>query len=189
VIWNQSSGYPVELCETGQDTPGTPLTYADLAIPSDYSGSSAYQRHVYACWSDNPQGKSSGGNNNDDVYRIDDAVCYRLQVHPDVICSLAHYGDFSNGKLLAGAITSSMQFGYPAVQVYITLNPQSTSPTWTPSRKPPTGPHNARVAWSPDGTKVYCGTSSGGAGSYDQSAFSISTDDNMTWNQIGLIDT
>jgi hypothetical protein len=189
VIWNQSSGYPVELCETGQDTPGTPLTYADLAIPSDYSGNSVYQRHVYACWSDNPQGKSSEGNNNDDVYRIDDAVCYRLQVHPDAICSLAHYGDFSNGKLLAGAITSSMQFGYPAVQVYITLNPQSTSPAWTPSRKPPTGPHNARVAWSPDGTKAYCGTSSGGAGGYDQSAFSISTDDDMTWNQIGLIDT
>ncbi|MEJ2740442.1 MAG: hypothetical protein P8105_11580, partial [Dehalococcoidia bacterium] len=181
VIWNGSSGYPVELCETGQDTPGTPLTYADLALPWDYSGSSAANR--------NPPGKSTGGSNSDDVYRIDDTVCYRLQVHPDAICSIAHYGFFSDGKLLAGAVVSKMQYDCPSTQVYLTLNPQSTCPTWLPSRKPPTGPNNAQVAWSPDGSKAYCGTSTAGGSSYDQSAFSISNNDNATWNQIGLIDT
>lgn len=189
VVWNQDSGYPVELCEAGQDTPGTPLTYADLAMPSDYSGTSPYQRHLYACWSDNPQGASSGGNNNDDVYRVDDSICYRLQVRPDAICSLSHHGDFNNGKLLAGAIASTTQYGYPSTQVHITLNPQSAHPTWTSSRKPPSGPGNARVAWSRDGTKAYCGTSSTGGCGYDQSSFSISTDNGMTWNQTGLIDT
>lgn len=189
VIWNGNSGYPVELCETGQDTPGTPLTYADLALPWDYTGTSAHYRHIYACWSDNPPGKSTGGNNNDDVYRIDDTVCYRLQVHPDAICSIAHHGFFSDGKLLAGAIVSKMQNDCPSTQVYLTMNPQSTCPTWTSSRKPPTGPHNAQVAWSPDGSKAYCGTSTAGGSSYDQSAFSITTNDNATWNQIGLIDT
>ena len=189
VIWNGNSSYPVELCETGQDTPGTPLTYADLALPWDYSGTAASHRHIYACWSDNPPGKSTGGNNNDDVYRIDDTVCYRLQVHPDAICSIAHYGFFSDGKLLAGAIVSRMQYNCPSTQVYLTLNPQSTCPTWLPSRKPPTGPHNAQVAWSPDGSKAYCGTSTAGGSSYDQSAFSITINENATWNQIGLIDT
>jgi hypothetical protein len=189
VLWNGNSGYPVELCETGQDTPGTPLTYADLALPWDYSGTSAHNRHIYTCWSDNPPGKSTGGNNNDDVYRIDDAVCYRLQVHPDAICSIAHHGFFSDGKLLAGAIASKMQYDCPSTQVYLTLNPQASCPTWMPSQKPPTGPHNAQVAWSPDGRKAYCGTSTAGGSSYDQSAFSITDNDNATWNQIGLIDT
>jgi hypothetical protein len=189
VTWNGNSGYPVELCETGQDTPGTPLTYADLALPWDYSGTSAHHRHIYACWSDNPPGKSTGGSNNDDVYRIDDTICYRLQVNPDAICSIAHYGFFSDGKLLAGAIVSKMQYDCPSTQVYLTLNPQSTCPTWAPSQKPPTGPHNAQVAWSPDGNKAYCGTSTASGSSYDQSAFSITINDNTTWNQIGLIDT
>jgi hypothetical protein len=189
VIWNGDSGYPVELCESGQDTPGTPLTYADLALPWDYSGTSAHHRHIYACWSDNPPGKSTGGSDNDDVYRIDDTVCYRLQVHPDAICSIAHFGFFSDGKLLAGAIVSKIQYDCPSTQVYLTLDPQSMCPTWAPSRKPPTGPHNAQVAWSPDGNKAYCGTSTAGGNNYDQSAFSITINDNATWNQVGLIDT
>jgi hypothetical protein len=189
IIWNQDAGYPVELCEAGQDTPGTPITYADLAIPFDYAGTSPGRRHIYACWSDNPQGKPSGGNNNDDVYRVDDAICYRLQAHSDAICSIAYFGDYDNGKLLAGAIASTAQYSYSSIQVYITLNPQSAYPTWTPSQKPPSGPGNARVAWSPDGTKAYCGTSGTGGAGYDQSAFSMSTDNDKTWNQTGLIDT
>ena len=44
------------------------------------------------------------------------------------------------------------------------------------------------VAWSPDGRAAYCGTSSAGISSHDQSAFSVSTNDSFTWNQTGLID-
>jgi hypothetical protein len=179
--WNSLAGYPVEICQSGQDTPGTPLTYADLALPADYSGSRASHRHVYACWDD------TGGNPDDDVYRLDDAVCYRLLVH-DIICSLAHYGMFSRGKLLAGAAMASATEISPGPQVYCTFNPQSAYPTWQSSQKPPTGPGQARVAWSPDGKAAYCGTSSASYGSHDQSAFSISRNDGLTWNQTGLID-
>ncbi len=189
MVWNRFSGYPVEICQAGQDTPGTPLTYADLALPSDYSGSRISQRHVYACWSDNPPGVATAGNNNDDVYRLDDVVCYRLQARPDVIGSLAHYGFYSSGKLLAGAMTSAPLPHRRGTQTYFTLNPQSTCPTWQQSQKPPTGTHNAQVAWSPDGRIAYCGTSGGGGAGYDQSAFSISTNNGLTWNQTGLIDT
>jgi hypothetical protein len=185
--WNSFAGYPVEICQSGQDTPGTPLTYADLALPADYSGSRPSHRHVYACWSDNPPGTATAGNPDDDVYRLDDTVCYRLLVR-DIICSLAHYGMFSRGKLLAGAAIASATSISQGPQVYCTFNPQSAYPTWQSSQKPPTGPGQARVAWSPDGKAAYCGTSSAGGGSHDQSAFSISKNDGSTWNQTGLID-
>ncbi len=186
--WNNSAGYPVEISQSGQDTPGTPLTYADIALPSDYIGTSPANRHVYACWSDNPPGVASAGNPNDDVYRIDDTVGYRLLVRPDVTCSLAHYGMFSRGKLLAGAVTASTISLFRGPQVYFTSNPSSPYPTWQNSQKPPTGPAQARVAWSADGRVAYCGTSAPSGGSNDQSAFSVSTNNGFTWNQIGLID-
>ncbi len=186
--WNSFTGYPVEICQSGQDTPGTPLTYADIALPSDYSGTAPSQRHVYACWTDNPPGAAIAGNPNDDVYRLDDTVCYRLLVRNDAICSLAHYGIYSRGKLLAGALLAKPAAFNPGPQVYCTLNPQSAYLTWQSSQKTPTGPGQARVAWSPDGKVAYCGTSSAGGGSHDQSAFSISKNNALTWNQIGLID-
>jgi hypothetical protein len=185
--WNSSAGYPAEIAQSGQDTPGTPLTYADIALPSNYSGASPSQRHVYACWTDNPPGAAIAGNPNDDVYRLDDSVCYRLLVRNDIICSLAHYGMYSRGKLLAGALLAKPAAFNPGPQVYCTLNPQSAYPTWQNSQKTPTGPGQARVAWSSDGKVAYCGTSSAGGG-HDQSAFSISKNNGLTWNQIGLID-
>ncbi|MCJ7514664.1 MAG: hypothetical protein MUO89_01675 [Dehalococcoidia bacterium] len=186
--WNNSAGYPVEISQSGQDTPGTPLTYADIALPSDYIGTPPASRHVYACWSDNPPGVAASGNPNDDVYRMDDTVCYRLLVRTDVICSLAHYGMFSRGKLLAGAVSASTASLFRGPQVYFTSNPSSPYPTWQNSQKPPSGPAQARVAWSADGRVAYCGTSAPAGGSNDQSAFSISTNNSFTWNQIGLID-
>jgi hypothetical protein len=187
-VWNNSAGYPVQISQSGQDTPGTPLTYADIALPADYIGTSPANRHVYACWSDNPPGAASSGNPNDDVYRIDDTVCYRLLIRTDAICSLAHYGMFSRGKLLAGAVTASNTSLFRGPQVHFTSNPSSQYPTWQSSQKPPTGPGQARVAWAADGRAAYCGTSAPGGGSNDQSAFSISTNNGFTWNQIGLID-
>jgi hypothetical protein len=187
-IWNNSSGYPVQISQSGQDTPGTPLTYADIALPADYLGTSPASRHVYACWDDNPPGSASGGNPNDDVYRIDDTVCYSLAVHTNAICSLAHYGMFSRGKLLAGSAAASTVSLFRGPQVYFTSNPNSQYPTWESSQKPPTGPAQARVAWSADGVAAYCGTSAVAGGNNDQSAFSISTNNSFTWNQIGLID-
>ena len=185
--WNGLAGYPVEICEPGADTPGTPLTYASIAIPIDFTSSATGQRNLYVCWTNHLPGDSFTGN--DDVYRLQDNVFYRLRVQPDFICSLAHYGTFERGKLLAGAMkSSSIPQGETGVQVYYARNPQSISPNWQRSQKPPTGMNNAQVAWSPDGDTAYCGTSTIGGASFDQSAFSRSTDNGITWNQIGLID-
>ena len=193
MTWNGNvfPGYPVEICRAGEDTPGSPLTYAALALPSDYLALDIPLRHVYACWSDNPPGTAIAGNPNDDIYRLDDILCNRLYVgggsRESVISSLAYYGTGNEGKLLAGAM-----MGIPGelrIPVYFTFNPQSGFPTWKSSLKPPTGLNEAQVAWSPDGSVAYCGTSTIGGASHDQSAFSRSTDDGLSWNQTGLIDT
>ena len=193
MTWNGNvvPGYPVEICRSGEDTPGSPLTYADLALPSDYFALDGSSRCVYAGWSDNPRGTAVAGNSNDDVYRVDDTRCNRLSVGGGseyVISSLAYYGTCSEGKLLAGAMRGAAS-GVPATPIYFTFNPQSSSPTWKSSVKPPTGPNEAQVAWSPDGSTAYCGTSTIGGASGDQSAFSVSPNDGLSWNQTGLIDT
>ena len=79
--------------------------------------------------------------------------------------------------------------GELSTPVYFTFNPQSRFPAWKSSLKPPTGPNEAQVAWSPDGSVAYCGTSTIGGAIRDQSAFSQSTTDGLGWNQTGLIDT
>ncbi len=186
--WNASPGYPVEVCQSGQDSPGTPLKYADIALPADYSGTSPWHRHIYACWSDNPPSTPDFGNPNDGIYRIDDTVCYRIFTIPDTICSLAHYGIFTRGKLLAGAAWSTQTEIFRGPQTYFSTDPYSSCPTWQKSRKPPTGPAQAKVAWSPDGNVAYCGTSSVSGSHHDQSAFSVSINNGLTWNQTGLID-
>jgi hypothetical protein len=179
---NVAPGYPLEICEAGADTPGSPLISADLALPSDYSGSDIPSWLVYACWSDGPAGSPG-----DDVYRLSDTLCHRLYVSGGIISSIAHHGTTYQGKLLAGARTAIP--GELKTQVYFTSNPQSGTPVWNPSLKPPTGPNEAQVAWSPDGAVAYCGTSTIGGASHDQSAFSVSTNDGLSWDQIGLIDT
>jgi len=184
MTWNNNvaPGYPVEICQAGADTPGSPLISADLALPSDYNGSDISSRQVYACWSD-----GVGGSPGDDVYRLSDTLCSRLYASGGIISSIAYYGTTYQGKLLAGARTAIP--GELKTQVYFTSNPQSGAPVWNPSLKPPTGPNEAQVAWSPDGTVAYCGTSTIGGASHDQSAFSVSTNDGLGWDQIGLIDT
>jgi hypothetical protein len=176
-LWNTSvaAGYPVEICQAGADSPGYPLVSADLSLPSDYSGSGITSRHVYASWSD-----GAGGNPGDDVYRLDDTACYKLNVIGGVISTIAYHGTIYQGKLLVGARTGTP--GQINVPVYFSSNPQSGAPSWQPSLKPPTGQNEAQVAWSPDGATAYCGTSG------NQSALSVSTDDGVSWDQIGLID-
>ena len=190
VTWNSPlfSGYPVAIARAGEDSPGTPLTYAALTLPSDYSGADIRLHRVYIAWSD-----GVGGNTNDDVYRLDDTSVLRLNAGDgfEFVCaSLAYHGTHDEGKLLAGRQASSWALPMPpSVQVRSCLDPQTRSPTWRDSLKPPTGVNEAQVAWSADGKVSYCGTSTIGGAANDESAFSRSVDGGLSWNQTGLIDT
>ncbi len=161
--WNSSTGYPVEIGQTG-----TPLNYADISLPADYNGSTPFSRHVFASWSKNNPGQ--------DIYHIVDYQAYRMNA-PELISSIAFYGSTGHGKLLAGAARCQGGGGCYQVQTYFSANPASNYPAWQPSQKAPTGSRAAMVGWSPDGITAYAGASG------TESAFSHSINNGFTWNQ------
>jgi hypothetical protein len=161
--WNSSTGYPVEIGQAG-----SPLNYADIALPADYSTTNPYARQVFASWSRNITGQ--------DIYRISDYQVYRMGA-PEAMSSIAYYGSIRNGKLLAGAARCQAGGGCYQVQTYFTGNPLSNYPAWQPSQKAPTGSRAAMVGWSPDGITAYAGASG------TESAFSHSKNNGYTWNQ------
>jgi hypothetical protein len=171
---------------------------ADLELPSDFSGQSPNLRRIYV---------SLDATSNAGIYRLDDTVCHLLMPPPSSrISSIAYYGSYSSGKLLAGAVLGDTNSA--ATITWFTNEPVTCSGTcWFQAQKAPTGGGNsgfanARIIWSPDGSRAYCATSSAALssaadwpGAYltgsplDESAFSLSEDNGETWNQLGLIDT
>jgi len=91
------------------------------------------------------------------------------------------------------------------VRVWHTEELDFCCPQWDGACKDPSGPYLALVMYTPDGDKAYATTSGSHDGnSYDlpisypthstgtpldESAFSVSLDDGVSFNQIGLIDT
>jgi len=163
ITWNSWTGYPVEIGQAG-----TPLNHADIALPSDYSGSSPFSRRAFASWNKNNPGR--------DVYQVADYQVYRMNA-PEPVASIAYRGSVSRGKLMAGAARCQGGGGCYQVQTYYSANPTSMYPGWQPSQKAPTGSRDAMVGWSPDGITAYAGT--GGT----ESAFSHSLNNGATWNQ------
>lgn len=200
--WKVTDPPKVEIAELTGDSPGeNEIIVSDLALPLNYSGTRASRRVVYAAYSSNTTV--------DDVYRIEDTEVYRLDVNDGskvAIASIAYYGTYSSGKLLAGEVAAKASSA--SALVYFCSNPEEDDPEWEEPTKPPTGGFtsgraNAQLAWSYNGKVAYCGTSTNCVESaadwadpdnwegqlQDESAFSRSKDYGDAWNQLGLIDT
>jgi len=152
------------------------------------------------------------------VYRLNVPVPIDINDFDDKrISSIAYYGSSTSGKLLVGEDLGSQCSA--TVQSWISLDPLACPGVcWTPSSKPQTGGAgtdcgrdftfgNMQVAWSPDGSRAYGATSSAliedeydwddeddywaGMACFpkDETAFCITRNDNLTWNQLSLIDT
>lgn len=204
---NWTAWAPVEITTSGAGTSpkANQIRTADLKLPFDFLGQLASQRRIFISTND------AGASGNAGVYRIDDNLTYRLMAATGtkMISSISYIGNCSIGKLLAAEVKANASLA--TVEVWFSPNstatcPQSTCVTWQKTIKPPTGGAssgnaNAQVVWSPDGSRAYCGTSSAnldGAGwpngylttvSLDESAFSVTLDNNKSWNQLSLIDT
>jgi len=163
ITWNSWTGYPVEIGQAGG-----PLNHADIALPSDYSGSNPFSRRAFASWNKNNPGR--------DIYQVSDYQVYRMNA-PEAIASIAYHGSISRGKLMAGAVKCQGGGGCYQVQTYYSANPTSMYPVWQPSQKAPTGSRDAVVEWSPNGITAYAGASG------TESAFSHSLNNGATWNQ------
>lgn len=192
---------PVEITTAGAGTSPTAaqILTADLELPFDFSGQAPSLRRCYI--------SIDAPTTNAGIYRFDDTTGYWLMhAAPNKrISSISYYGAYTSGKLLAGEVLGNTNSA--TVMTWLTDAPITCPiPCWYPSLKPPTGSGssgyaNAQVAWSADGGRAYCGTSSanldaaGWPNGYlttvplDESAFSITLDNGNTWNQLGLIDT
>ena len=168
------------------------LNNVDLQLPSDFTGTAASLRRAYISL----DAYGSGGINpdlrpkpkndyaQDGIFRIDDATPYVLMdtsgVSDKSIYTIAYYGTYASGKLLAGE-----RLGYPCtatVPVWFTDSPTTCPiPCWYPALKPPTGAGNPRpgtdnkvscelsaktglgaaiVDWSADGSLAFAATGS-----------------------------
>jgi len=216
IYWDTDyAGYPIEI--KSDIIPGgwDNIIKSCLELPSDFNGDLINQR---ACFASILTGDSTTPSAvvylNTNLSRPD----YKITppVAGIRIASIAYKGSEATGILLAGEANTPPERGM--VNIWQCSNPQTVTPggaTWLPSDlyKSPTGGGrsgraNAILKWGTDSQIAYCGTSSenttsGGTGlspgqwptakkagcSLDESAFSRSTDNGRTWNQIGLIDT
>jgi len=204
-IWN--SWGPVEITTFGPGTSpkANQIDTADLQLPLDFLGQIAGMRRIYVCTND------AGASGNTGIYRADDTLIYQLMAASGnkMFSSIAYHGSYNAGKLLAAETKADPSLA--TVDIWYCSNPEATCPQatcllWQKAVKPPTGGGNtgyanAQVAWSIDGSRAYCGTSSANidiagwpngyktVGTLDESAFSITLDNNISWNQLSLIDT
>ena len=197
------------------DSPTASEIYtADLELPSDFSGQSASLRRVYISTDAAGTGNSVG------IFRLDNSTVYVLMDTTGLIdkriSSIAYYGTYASGKLLAGEVLGSACTA--TVPTWFTDSPTTCPiPCWYPALKPTTGAGiagdcstpstgqgNTQVAWSAiaklafvatgssprtAGTSWYTGFFLAAPINNDESAFGISRNNGETWNQTGLIDT
>lgn len=174
--------YPLEIIEAG-DAAGVSYVRSTLALPSSYSSENPVTRSVFVSIEREPD-------YDDDVYRVVGDAAERMDVDggADIdIWSIAYRGTHTSGVLLAGDREPTAPLALN-VQVRRCEEPFETSPDWLESDVPPTGPGHAVLAWAPNVSLAYCGTSSQPGVALDESAFSASTYGNL-WRQMALIDT
>ena len=165
------------------------LAGADLSLPSDYSGmSTALRRAFVSLFSPTP----GVTDNATGIFRIDDSVVATLLPTPTAarqVYSIAFFGTYSQGKLVAGLVRGS-PCNAIVPTIYMDTPCTCAGSCAYVSLKPPTGAANqgscgsdnvtvcsdnltgigaAVVNWNPDGSLAYAATGSGVIG------------DNLTW--------
>ncbi|MFC1957142.1 hypothetical protein ACFLVY_02485, partial [Chloroflexota bacterium] len=211
--WNDAAGFPnaTEITADGD----TLVSYghqrsAGLALPMDYDGSNPGARVVYLyvdAW--NVTTSLYGGF----VMRYDNGSISEPFGPPGepVLSSIDFNGDADTGKMMIGEYIQYDNDLYTSVEadccegvrVWHTVELDPCCPDWELACKNPSGFYMALVMYTPDGAKEYATTSGTIFDDFfsswltrfdtgtplDESAFSVSRDDAVSFNQIGLIDT
>ena len=150
------------------------LAVADLSLPSDFSGMSPALRRAFVSLYSPAMAATE---NITGIFRIDNAVPAALYRALDVTkqaYSIAFFGTYASGKLLAGFANGS-PCNAMVPTVFMDTPCTCAGSCIIPSLKPPTGAANqgicgsenltgigaALVAWSPNGSLAYAATGSG----------------------------
>ncbi|MFC1956736.1 WD40/YVTN/BNR-like repeat-containing protein [Chloroflexota bacterium] len=210
--WNSNAGFPnAAEIEADGDTllMGVYMRSVGLALPADYDGSDPGARAVFLYVNAyNTTTNLVGGC----VFRADNNTLSPVcgPAGNPLLASIDVHGDADTGKLMIGEYmrwdNDAGDPGDPVpfnccegVRVWHTEELDFCCPAWDGACKDPSGPYLALVAYTPDGDKAYATTSGtldpefpfqsfwGGLG--DESAFSVSRDDGVSFNQLSLIDT
>ena len=162
--WNEQAGfadYPVDML--GYDKTGQ-LASASITLSPDYDGDREGNRLAFLGLTVNGDDTAGG------VYRIVDAACEPLLTGVNI-----HSIAFDGNVLVAAA--------YDDNTVYRSTNPLAQKPTLKPNyaMKRPGGEGRVVIDWA--GDTVVAGTSG------DESAFAISNNNGLAFNDVSLIDT
>ncbi len=207
--WNSAAGFAnaVEIIEACYipwgDLRGAT---AGITLPTDYEGSDVMKRYawVWVNFYDFVMCEPVGN-----IFWVDNANAQPVTqqiVNKPWLTNVSYLGTIASGKAIASLMGTGNPYQDPAgiltepctgVQVYRyldVLNMDICCPAWRPSCKPPTGSIGMAAFYvTPDksyavamGHPYY---SHYGLLDYDESAWSFSFDDGLTWNQLSLIDT
>jgi hypothetical protein len=217
--WNAEAGFPdaTQITADGDTLwTGIYLRSIGLDLPDDYDGSDPSARAIFLyvdAYNDTTD--LVGGC----VFRLDNYAISPVCGPPGdpLLASIDVHGDADTGKVMIGEYIRwdnddpynwwGLGAGAPqqadvcaGVRVWHTEELDFCCPQWDGACKDPSGPFLALVKYTPDGDKAYA-TTSGildleffdgtyiGGGWTDESAFSVSRDDAVSFNQLGLIDT
>ena len=205
--WDTVTGYTSGGVYLGPFTANS-IIRSGIQLPSDYVGTDLTLRSCFVNMFDNTASR---------VFYVSSTPA-TFDITPSAlrIYSIAYTGTNATGVLLAGEAATTTTRGM--ANVWQSSNAQVNTPggaTWlksdtlkSPTGGANTGLANTLLAWSSDGSRAYCGTSSenstqGGTGTAagqwpfsklnksfcDESAFQYSADSGFTWNQVGIINT
>ncbi|MDD5509555.1 MAG: hypothetical protein PHI12_01900 [Dehalococcoidales bacterium] len=217
IAWNAEAGFPDAVQITDEGT--TLITLAEIrsmgfALPADFDGAEPADNNIYL-YVDAidpmvmpPVIKgyvfiSEDGALTGRCGPSGDPILASIDVHGDADTCKAMVGVYA--EQLAGELEVAEPIPCEGVAVYHTVELDDCCPEWECACKDPSGPFMAVVCYTPDGEKAFASTS--GSFQYhrlfyyppyptdawgnplEESAFSVSLDDGVSFNQIGLIDT
>jgi photosystem II stability/assembly factor-like uncharacterized protein len=212
--WNDQAGFPnaTEIKADGDTLIVTPFYQRclGLALPDDYDGSDPGARSVFLYVNAlNMTTILWGGY----VFRVDNNSLSPVCGPPGdpLLASIDVHGNADTGKLMIGEYikydNDTDQYLLAdcceGVRVWHTEELDFCCPLWDGACKDPSGFYMALVMYTPDGEKEYATTSGTIDSIYagvpetrtdtgtplDESAFSVSRDDGVSFNQLSLIDT
>jgi hypothetical protein len=207
-VYNGEAGFPdaAQIKSDGDELlTGVYLRSCGLSLPADYDGSDPGARSlfIYVDSYDDTTDLVGGF-----MFRVDNSSLSPALGPPGdpLLASIDIYGDADTGKMVIGEYVKwdngAPEGGDPieadccaGVRVWHTEEIDICCVQWEEACKDPSGPYMALVGYAADGEKIYATTSSTTddfvepLGVSDESAFSVSRDDGVSFNQLGLIDT